>query len=219
MRVSNAFSSPNFSPEEIPVEFVILHYTAADLRRTMDIFGDPARKVCAHFVLDTDGTVYDLGGFLKGPVLKGAHAGESRLEIDGTAYSALNSMSVGIEIVNLNGNIFPYTEAQYTALGELLAELVARYPVLKKPSRIIGHEQIAGFRGKCDPGIQFDWARVLRSAGAPVHPNHLVRVFTPDDLQFAQKMMSEHPTHDEHFWSRLSSGLEQRIKERQQALA
>ncbi|MBX3021292.1 MAG: N-acetylmuramoyl-L-alanine amidase [Bdellovibrionales bacterium] len=216
MQVSNRYSSPNFSPDLIPVEFVVLHYTAADLRRTMDIFGDPARKVCAHFVLDTDGTVYDLGGFLTGPVKKGAHAGESFLTIDGTQHTALNANSIGIEIVNLNGNLFPYTDAQYAALEELLKALVQRFAILKQPSRIIGHEQIAGHRGKCDPGVQFQWERVLLPLGIPLHANHRHTVFNEDDLKFAQDLMRNEPQRDEHFWSKLSAGLEQRIKARQQ---
>jgi N-acetylmuramoyl-L-alanine amidase len=214
MQVSNAYTSPNFSPEQIPVEFVVLHYTAADLKRTMQIFGDRERKVCAHFVLDVDGTVYDLGGFLEGRILKGAHAGESFLDIDGTKYASLNNMSIGIEIVNLNGNLIPYTEAQYAALTELLERLIRRFPVLRQPSRLIGHEHIAGHRGKCDPGLQFDWGRVLSTLRLPVHRNQVGTVFKSDDLTFALDMMREEPRHDEHFWSKLSSALEQRIKSR-----
>jgi N-acetylmuramoyl-L-alanine amidase len=216
MKVSNAYSSPNFAPDFIPVEFVVLHYTAGDLNRTMSIFSDPARKVCAHFVLDTDGTVYDLGGFLNGPVKKGAHAGESRMKIEGVEHTSFNNMSVGIEIVNLNGNLFPYTGEQYDALDELLSALITRFPALKNPCRIVGHENIAGFRGKCDPGLQFDWDRVLKRLGFKPHALQKPSgVFTSEDLEFALNMMKQEAVHDETFYSRLSSSLEQRIKARQ----
>lgn len=214
MLVSNAHSSPNFSPEIIPVEFCILHYTAADLRRTLDIFSDRNRKVCAHFVLDTNGTVYDLGDFLTGPINKGAHAGESVLNIDGVEYTSLNNMSIGIEIVNLNGNLFPYTDSQYKALFELLAALIHRFPALRQPSRIIGHEQIAGFRGKCDPGVKFQWSRVLNPLRIPLHANHKRTYFTAEDKVFAEEMMNGELNQDEHFWSKVSAALEQRIKDR-----
>jgi len=216
MRIVNDFVSPNFAPNEIPVDFVILHYTAADLRRTMDIFGSRERGTCAHFVLDTDGTLYDLGGFWEGPIRQGAHAGESRLEIDGVKYAAFNKMSIGVEIINVNGNLFPYTEEQYRSLHELLAHLMARFSALKGACRIVGHEQIAGFRGKCDPGIKFDWTRVLGAFGLPLHALHRETVFSPDDMRWTQELLTENPVHDEHFWSRVSSGLEARIKERQQ---
>lgn len=214
MQVVNTYSSPNFSDTIVPVEFVILHYTAADLARTMRIFGDPERKVCAHFVLDVDGVVYDLGGFLEGPIRQGAHAGESHLTIEGVKHQAFNTKSIGIEIVNLNGNLFPYTEAQYAALHELLNHLVERFPALRGPCRLIGHEQIAGFRGKCDPGLKFDWTRVLGALRLPLHAHHKHAVFQPEDMKFAQAMLTETTVHDEDFWSRLSSGLEQRIKAR-----
>jgi N-acetyl-anhydromuramyl-L-alanine amidase AmpD len=217
MRLSDEFSSPNFAAEEIPVEFAILHYTAGDLRRTMDFFTDANRKVCAHFVLDTDGCVYDLGHFWNGPIRQGAHAGVSRYLIDGQELTAFNKMSVGIEIINLNGNLFEYTDAQYESLHEILKHFLARFPLLRRPGRILGHEHIAGFRGKCDPGIKFDWRRVLTGLGLKMDARYNQYVFTSDDLAFAQKRMSECARPDELFWSRLSSDLEERIKERFQS--
>ena len=168
MNISPIYSSPNFSNDVIPVEFVVLHYTATDLPGTVAIFNDVVRGACAHFILDLDGTVYDLGGFLNGPVRRGAHAGESRVDIDGKMITTLNDRSIGIEIINFNGNVFPFTEAQYSALNQLLGHLIARFPKLREPGRIVGHEHIASFRGKCDPGVRFDWARVLKAVGARV---------------------------------------------------
>ena len=39
--------SPNFDPRPIDVRFLVLHYTAVDLARTLEIFTDPARKAAA----------------------------------------------------------------------------------------------------------------------------------------------------------------------------
>jgi N-acetyl-anhydromuramyl-L-alanine amidase AmpD len=219
MRVSSAHSSPNFAPDLIPVEFVILHYTAGDLRRTMDIFEDPARKLCAHFVLDVDGVVYDLGGFWNGPIRQGAHAGVSRVVVDGQTFEKLNTMSVGIEIINVNGNLFPYTEAQYLSLKEILAHLMARFPVLRSSSRIIGHEHIAGFRGKCDPGVKFDWDRVLGDVGLGALPLHRWFAFTADDRAFMEEELRRCPRPAPEDWSRLSSALEERIRRRNEEAA
>jgi N-acetyl-anhydromuramyl-L-alanine amidase AmpD len=158
--------SPNFAAREIEVEYLVLHYTACDLERTMKIFEDPARGVTSHFVIDVDGTVYDLSGTLaSGRALQGAHAGKSRWPAeDGTVLEAFNRFALGIEMVNLNGNLFPYPDAQMRALGELAVELKRLFPALRDPRRVVGHEQIAGFRGKCDPGARFDWARFFASA-------------------------------------------------------
>lgn len=159
------FSTPNQSPEEIPVEYLVLHYTACNLKKTLDIFKDPGTGACAHLVVDSDGTVYELIPCLEQQARRGAHAGKSSWTgDDGQLIQGLNSCSLGIELVNLNGNVFPYTEAQYLALAQLLPLLAQRYPALNDPRRVLGHEHVAGFRGKVDPGKCFDWERVLRDA-------------------------------------------------------
>ncbi len=212
MKVSADISSPNFSPNEIDVQFVILHYTACDLARTKRIFSDPAMKVCAHFVLDTDGTVYDLGGFLKGPILQGAHAGESHMILDGETFTKFNAYSIGIEIINLNGNVFPYTKEQYKALTELLAVLIKRFPILSKPGHIVGHEHIAGHRGKCDPGVEFDWDLILDALEIKKHSLLEGYLCTPEDVKFIKDQIKAVTNPDETFWSKLSSSLESRLK-------
>lgn len=151
--------SSNFSSDEIPVEFLVLHYTACSLEDTLEIFSDPEKQVCAHFVIDLDGTIYDLGGFWNGPIYRGAHAGKSSLELQGKNWEAFNKFSIGVEMVNFNGNVFPYTDGQYEALEELALHMKSRFPALQDPQRVVGHEQIAGFRGKSDPGRCFDWKR------------------------------------------------------------
>jgi len=165
MKIVSDIRSPNFSDLSIPVEFVVLHYTAATLERTMELFTSTATEVSAHLVIDQDGVVYELVQCLGGVTKRAWHAGRSRLEVVTNSGRRLvegfNDCSIGIELVNLNGNIFPYAEAQYTSLFALLDSLKARYPALQSPDAIIGHEQIAGFRGKSDPGRCFEWDRLF----------------------------------------------------------
>ena len=215
MNISHEHSSPNFSNDVIPVDFVVLHYTATDLEGTIRIFADPVPGLCAHFVVDLDGTVYDLGHFSEQPIRRGAHAGESRVDIDGKMVTTLNDRSVGIEIINYNGNVFEFTDAQYAALTELLKSLITRYPKLREPGRIVGHEHIAGYRGKCDPGLRFDWARVLKAIGARVTGQHLQHACTAEDLAFIASARAEEPAPSTEFWTRLSTLLEERIRLRQ----
>jgi len=151
--------SPNYDPRPIDVRFLILHYTAVDLARTLEIFTDPARKVAAHLVLNVDGALYECVSCWKGVARRGWHAGVSRWHDGGATWETLNDWSIGIEIVNYNGNIFPFTDAQYTALAAIVGHLRWHYPTLARADAVLGHEQIAGFRGKADPGWQFDWPR------------------------------------------------------------
>lgn len=209
-----AGASPNFSGNTIDPEFLVLHYTACNLARTLEIFADPARKVCAHFVLDQDGTLYDLGGFWDGPILQGAHAGQSHFQLPGGArFERLNLCSIGVEIVNLNGNIFPYTDAQYDSLERLTRHLQERFPKLSDPERIVGHEHIAGFRGKVDPGYQFEWARFYHSVfGASAFPDR-PSLMGASDVDKLEMVVAETPAplRDANFWSALSAETEKKF--------
>lgn len=165
MKISSDIRSPNFTDLEIGVEFLVVHYSAANLQRTLDIFKSPTSEVSAHIVIDKDGAVYELVPCLDGKAMRAWHAGRSRLEVSTRqgprVVESFNDRSIGVELINENGNIFPYTERQYRSLFAVIERLKALYPALHHPESIVGHEQIAGFRGKCDPGLLFEWARLF----------------------------------------------------------
>lgn len=156
--------SPNVEKDEIPVEFLVVHYTACTLEKTLEIFQDRTRKVCSHFVIDQDGSIYDLGHFWNGPIRRAAHAGASRFEMDGRLYEKFNDFSIGVEIVNFNGNLLDFPKVQYTSLVKIIKQMNRRFVLLNDPKRIVGHEHIAGFRGKIDPGLRFDWPKLYAMA-------------------------------------------------------
>ena len=160
MKLRQDQRSPNFDGQPITVEFVVLHYTALSLPGALDLLCNSQSKLSAHLVISEQGEVFELVPCLKGEALRAWHAGESRCIIEHKTWSKFNDFSIGIELENLNGNIFAYPTAQLDALYEVLALLRERYPALQQPERIIGHEQIAGFRGKCDPGIRFNWPKL-----------------------------------------------------------
>jgi N-acetylmuramoyl-L-alanine amidase len=176
MKVRSDIRSPNFSDLVIPVEFVVIHYTAATLERTLGLFTSAQSEVSAHLVIDRDGVVYEVVECLGGVAKRAWHAGRSRLECgpagNRRVVEGFNDCSIGIELVNLNGNVFRYTEAQYASLFSLIESLKSSYPALQHPDAIVGHEQIAGFRGKADPGRYFEWDRMFSvcypNQGAPI---------------------------------------------------
>jgi N-acetylmuramoyl-L-alanine amidase len=167
--------SPNYDPRPIDVRFLVLHYTAVDRARTLEIFTDPARKAAAHLVVDLDGSITECVPCWAGAALRAWHAGASRWNHGATTYETFNDWSIGIEVVNYNGNIFPFIDAQYIALAEIVAHLRRHYPMLARAEAVIGHEQIAGFRGKADPGWCFDWPRFF----ATCYPDQPAPVRTP----------------------------------------
>ena len=165
ININRSYRSPNFAKTDIDVKFLILHYTAQDLKGTLDIFLNPQNGVSSHLVLDTDGQFYELVKCWDGTTYKTFHAGKSFWkDPQNTIWKGFNEFAIGIEIINWNGNVLDYTEAQYTALLEAIKHLQNLYPELKNPERILGHEHIAGYRGKSDPGYCFDWPRVFKEA-------------------------------------------------------
>jgi N-acetylmuramoyl-L-alanine amidase len=154
--------SPNHAPRtDQPVDILVLHYTELPLQESLDILSDDTRegRVSAHYVLAEDGTAYRLV-----PEDRTAwHAGKSYWR----GREALNATSIGIEIVNLQGDKHDYPTAQIAALIELCTGIVARHPGIV-PRNVVGHSDIAPQR-KIDPGRRFPW-QTLASAGIGLWP-------------------------------------------------
>lgn len=198
--------SPNCTKENIPVEFLVLHYTAVDLQTTLNIFLDPQCQVSAHLVIGEDGSVIEMVDCMEGKAHRAWHAGESRWE----SWQAFNDFSIGIELVNLNGNLFEFTDAQYESLKKVVGPLQQLYPALEDAGRVVGHEHIAGFRGKADPGYCFDWQRFYQDC----YPDQQAPERTaliPEKLQQSLRQLARNepadPKKQQQFWvdvSRLS---------------
>jgi N-acetyl-anhydromuramyl-L-alanine amidase AmpD len=69
-----------------------------------------------------------------------------------------NRYAIGIELVG-DGNLEPYTDQQYEALGVLYKDLLKRYPTIHPSTTFIGHQFVAPGR-KFDPGKLLDWHRL-----------------------------------------------------------
>ncbi|WP_448215400.1 N-acetylmuramoyl-L-alanine amidase [Endozoicomonas sp. 2B-B] len=203
--------SPNFDDREIPVEFLVLHYTAVDLQGTLDIVSSKGCEVSAHLVIDLDGTVYELVSCLNGTAHRAWHAGVSRWQEKET----FNDFAIGIELVNFNGNVFPFTDAQYSALKDVIQHLQKHYPSLNDPQRILGHEQIAGFRGKADPGCYFDWDRFF-SDSYPDQPRPVRESVCPKELQASLKKLQPLEPDDREqrvlFWQSINELTETSVR-------
>lgn len=195
----------------IPVEFVILHYTVEDIQTTLELLSDPLGSVSVHLVLSAEGDVHELVPCWEGRCQQANHAGQSRWREDAIEWTGLNKCSIGIELVNRNGNLFPYTGAQYLTLAASLQHLKSVFPALQDPRRLLGHEHIAGWRGKVDPGACFDWHRVFQE----VYPGQLAPtrpVVCPPDLQATLEVLRvgepHQPADAARFWRAVNGFLE-----------
>lgn len=137
-----------------PADILLLHYTGMkSAQAAIDRLVDPTTKVSAHYLIEEDGTAWQLV-----PEDRRAwHAGVGCW----AGARDINARSIGIELVN-PGHEFgyrPFPPAQMASLEVLARGILARHPI--PPRRVLGHSDVAPQR-KQDPGELFDWARLAR---------------------------------------------------------
>lgn len=144
-------TSPNYSRRRgRRVEAIVLHHTGPGTTSgLLEWLCTPNSGVSAHYLISPDGVIYQLVQ----DEMAAWHAGFSSLHGE----EAVNSRSIGIELVHAGKNDVPFDDQQYGALEALLRYLVDRYSV--PPENLVGHRDIAPGR-KFDPADSFDWERV-----------------------------------------------------------
>ncbi|MDG0979853.1 MAG: 1,6-anhydro-N-acetylmuramyl-L-alanine amidase AmpD [Halieaceae bacterium] len=113
-----------------------------------DSFGDlVGLEVSAHLLIDRGGDITQFVSFDD----RAWHAGVSNFN----GRENCNDFSVGIELEGTDE--LAYTDAQYSALHQLLEVLQRHYELAS--DAVAGHSDIAPGR-KTDPGAAFDWQRI-----------------------------------------------------------
>jgi hypothetical protein len=138
------------------IDTIVLHHTGSDnAAQDLSAMRDPGFGASAHYLVDRDGTNYQLVDDRH----RAWHAGEAALH---GVPTDVNSRSIGVEIVNLGTGHHEFTGEQYAALRRLVPYLANRYDV---PVRnIVGHKDVAVPVGrKVDPAANFDSRQVLAS--------------------------------------------------------
>ena len=159
--------SANFGPRKggAKPDLIVLHYTGMDsAEAALARLCDPVAEVSAHYLIASDGTVFQLVD----EKMRAWHAGAGSWG----AARDVNSRSIGVELCNAGALIGlpPFAHSQMRSLEALLDELMQRHTI--PPERIIGHSDMAPGR-KADPGPAFDWRRLAKAgrsvwaAGAP----------------------------------------------------
>jgi N-acetylmuramoyl-L-alanine amidase len=146
--------SPNFDDRDAPVSILVLHYTGmADAASAIQRLSDPEAKVSCHYLVAEDGRILRMVAEDK----RAWHAGQSFWR----GATDLNSVSIGIEIVNPGHELGyrPFAEEQIDALIPLVAQIKDRYQITR--GNVVGHSDIAPTR-KQDPGELFPWARLAK---------------------------------------------------------
>ena len=129
---------------------IILHYTAMEsCAAARARLCDPVAEVSAHWLIGETGKAEALVP----EAARAWHAGRSHWR----GISDVNSHSIGIELANRGTHPFP--EPQMAALEDLLRGLMSRWQIA--PVGVLAHSDIAPDR-KIDPGLHFDWQRLMR---------------------------------------------------------
>lgn len=147
--MSSGFSVPS---KARTIDTIVLHssydalgsdpYSVSGLVKEYESYG-----VSAHYLIDRKGTMYRLVADKN----IAYHAGVSKMS-DGR--TNVNDFSIGIEIMNQKET--SYTDAQYTAVNNLIASLKGKYAI----KYVVGHDDIAPDR-KTDPW-NFDWKKLTK---------------------------------------------------------
>jgi N-acetylmuramoyl-L-alanine amidase len=150
-------ASPNHGPRPTPgrIDLLILHYTGMpSAAAALDRLCDPEAEVSAHYLVEEDGTVWQLVDEAR----RAWHAGRGFW----AGASNINDRSIGIELVNPGHEhgYQPFPEAQLAALEALCRAILTRHPIA--PERVLGHSDVAPER-KTDPGELFPWQRLAKS--------------------------------------------------------
>jgi len=165
--------SPNFNDRAAGKnpDLILLHYTgmqtAADALQRLC---DPATKVSSHYVIDEDGTIYQLVDESR----RAWHAGVGYW----AGETDINAISIGIEIVN-PGHEFgyrPFPPAQMESVAQLCANIMKRHAIAQH--RVLGHSDIAPTR-KTDPGELFDWPKLAEN-GIGIYSKNPILPIKPD---------------------------------------
>jgi len=149
-------------PRKEPVSYLILHHTAGSLPSSLEILQgkDPKHKVGVHYVVTDEP---------KPRVIRMVPENMSAYHAGKSAWGKLinlNQNSIGIEIINYDGNVYPYSDAQADIIFALCEEIIRRHHI--KPWNVLAHSDIAVGR-KVDPGSKFPWAK-LASLGIGAWP-------------------------------------------------
>ncbi|MCS6840193.1 MAG: N-acetylmuramoyl-L-alanine amidase [Roseiflexus sp.] len=151
--INTSIRSPNYgSRRGRSISMIVLHATAGSARSALAWLTNPAARVSAHYLIDKAGQIYRLV-----PDEYAAwHAG--RAEWRGE--TAINEISLGIELENANNGHDPYPMAQLNALVDLTREKVAQYRIA--PDMVVRHLDIAIPRGRKNDPAGFPWVEFLR---------------------------------------------------------
>lgn len=152
LRIEQGADSLGSETRKVPVQALILHHTGGNLAGSYDVLQGrkSSHRVGIHYLVTDENPPRIIAMVPESKVAY--HAGKSAWR----QFDGLNQPSIGIEIINLDGNIHRYPVAQQDLVAKLCADILRRHPAIL-PTEVLAHSDIAVGR-KIDPGLLFPWA-------------------------------------------------------------
>ena len=126
------------------IRALVLHCSAHRAAEMLEVLKE--RELSSHYIIDTDGTVFQAVSEKK----RAWHAGNSRWR----NMEMLNQYSVGIELSSFSLGQEEYSSAQIQSLIHLSRQIIRHYQI--PAVNVVAHSDIAPTR-KPDPGKAFPW--------------------------------------------------------------
>lgn len=127
-------------PSGVKIDCVVLHATAGGLSGTLATFENPESGRSAHYVVARNGKLFQMVEEKDLAHHAGASSYQDRRDF--------NRFSIGIEMVNLNDGIDPWTADQFEVVVDLVSYLVEKYQIERQ--WVVTHADIST-AGKTDP--------------------------------------------------------------------
>jgi N-acetyl-anhydromuramyl-L-alanine amidase AmpD len=146
---NNCTYTPANRPKDTPVQFVTIHDAEGTLQEDLKTFQNITSQVGIHYIVDTDGTVYQL-----------IHDQDITYH---TANFLYNDQAIGIEHVGFDATGYTwYNAAQYLGSAKLVAYLLDKYNIPLDHDHIVSHGTIPAAYLKTtpnhvDPGPYWLW--------------------------------------------------------------
>ncbi len=171
----NYFSSSHYGPTYRQNDGTITHVVIHDIEGTavaaINTFEDPTSNDSAHYIVDSDGTVYQM------------------VREKDVAFQAgnlwFNQHSIGIEHAGFAATGYQwYNATEYLASANLTAYLLNKYHIPLEHNHIVGHgtvpsPNLANTPNHVDPGPYWLWDYYLRLVGAQLRQPAFVLPPTP----------------------------------------
>lgn len=174
-RVSGFNSGSRFQRQ---IDTVVMHWTAGNTAQGA-FNALLSQGLSYHYIVDSDGSVFELVPEGRSAFHAGCAGTASNIEC-----RSVNSNSIGISLVDCGENrtgctttcipfegderygpacFTNFTEAQYEASAELIAQISGRHPGIRlHRDHLIGHDEVN--RGKIDPGPYMNYDYLLERA-------------------------------------------------------